>query len=53
MNTRKLMRETIAIKVKKTDVPFIQIFPVKFSEIQMSWLRIQIYFAWNLIEISV
>ena len=36
-----------------TDLPFIQIFLLKFSEIQITWLQIQIFLALNLVEISL
>ena len=31
----------------------IQIFPLKFSEIQITWLKIPIFFALNLVAISI
>ena len=31
----------------------IQIFFLKFSEIQITWLKIQIFFGLNLVEISI
>ena len=26
---------------------------MKFSEIQINWLKVQIFLAWNLVEISI
>ena len=36
-----------------TDLPFIQIFVLKFNEIQINWFKIRIFLALNLVEISI